>query len=123
MTVRLISSPQYQKEKSYIVDSIYEFALGKGENVELLLRYFQKDERDLLKRIKAGPLRAGVDFPYPVKKGTTASGKYIVLYTCLPPEASTNSEVTQVNLDSILATASLKFNELSQKLTQAEFES
>lgn len=120
MTVRLIPSSQYKMEKSDIVESIYDFALSKGEDAERLLRYFQKDERDLLRRIKAGPLRAGVDSPYPVKKGTTVSGKYVVLYTCLPPEASTNSEITRVNLNSILATASSKFNDLFQQLEQAD---
>lgn len=121
MTIKLIPSPTYNMEKKEIAKDIFDFAMRRGENAEQMLRYFKKDERDLLKRIKAGPLRAGVDFPKPVKKGTTESGKYVVLYTCLPPEASTNSDVTRVNLDSILVTASSKFNELFQQLEQADF--
>lgn len=78
------------------------------------------EERDLLRRIKNSPLSAGVDFPKPAKKATTHSGNYVILYTFIPGDASTNHEVTRVNLDSVLPAASGRFNELVADLVQAD---
>lgn len=88
----------------------------------LSFTFFRKEERDLLKRIKNGPLSAGVDFPRPVKKATAHSGNYVILYTYIPTEASMNHEVTQVNLDSILPTASGRFNLLVTDLVLADLD-
>ena len=45
------------------------------------------------------------------KKAVSTSGKYIILYTYIPIDSATNSEVTKVNLDSIMLAASEKYND------------
>ena len=72
--------------------------------------------------LKISPLSARVDFPRPAKKGTTRTGQYVILYTYLPPDAPTNQDVTRVNLDSIMPTASGAFNKFVTNMEQAEFE-
>lgn len=58
-----------------------------------------------------GPLNAGVDFPRRVKKAVSTSDEYIILYTYTPIDSATNSEVTRVNLDSIMPAASGKYSD------------
>jgi hypothetical protein len=93
------------------MDDIIEFALKTDEDAEPLLKFFRREEKDLQRRIISGPLNAGIDFPWPVKKAVSASGKYIILYTYIPIDSATNSEVTRVNLDSIMPAASGKYND------------
>lgn len=119
--MKLIESSGYKEDRRRIMDSTYRYVTGLGDNPKAALSFFRTEEKDLQKRIKTSPLSAGVDFPKPTKKGTTGSGKYVILYTCLPPNAATNPAVTQVNLDSIIPTTSYKFN-LLDGLIQADLE-
>jgi hypothetical protein len=122
MPVRLIPSQNYNNDRAKILDGIIDHALRSGNNAVPVLHFFRKEERDLHRRIKNSPLSAGVDFPKPVKKATTYSGNYVILYTFIPAEASTNAGVTRVNLDSILPTASGLFNQLVTDLVQVDFD-
>jgi hypothetical protein len=122
MPVRLIPSQNYINDRTKILDGIIDHALRTGSNAVPVLQFFRKEERDLQRRIKDGPLNAGIDFPKPIKKGTTHSGNYIILYTYIPANSSRNPEVTQVNLDSILPTASGQFNQLVADLVQFDFD-
>lgn len=122
MSKRLILSPNYKAERKKILDSIISYALENDEDARPILTFFRKEEKALQKRIALSPLSAGVDFPTPIKKGTSNSGKYIILYTCLPLESSTNDEIKQVNLTSILASATDEFNRLVDGFLQADVE-
>jgi len=106
----LVATLNYLKDQQKIMDDIIEFALKTEEDAEPLLKFFRREEKDLQKRIMNGPLNAGIDFPRPVKKAVSTSGKYIILYTYIPLDSATNSEVTRVNLDSIMLAASGKYN-------------
>jgi hypothetical protein len=106
----LVATLNYLKYQQKIMDDIIEFALKTEEDAEPLLKFFRREEKDLQKRIMNGPLNAGIDFPRPVKKAVSTSGKYIILYTYIPLDSATNSEVTRVNLDSIMLAASGKYN-------------
>ena len=122
MPVRLIPSQSYNNDRAKILDGIIDHALRTGDNAIPVLSFFRQEERELLKRIKNSPLSAGIDFPKPIKKGTTRSGNYVILYTYIPVSSSKNLEVTQVNLDSILPTASARFNQLVTDLEQADLD-
>jgi hypothetical protein len=122
MAKRLVLSPGYKADRKKILDSIISYALENDEDARPILTFFRKEEKALQQRIVLSPLSAGVDFPAPVKKATSNSGKYIVLYACLPPESSTNDEVKQVNLNSILASATDEFNRLVNGFLQADVE-
>ena len=122
MAIRLIPSPNYKNDRAKIMNAIVQHCLRSGDDARVLLSFFRREERDLKRRIKSGPLSAGIDFPKPTKKGTSNSGQYVILYTYLPPDASTNPEITQVNLDSILPTASYTFNQLVDGLIQADLD-
>jgi hypothetical protein len=122
MPVKLIPSPNYKNDRIKIMDSIVHYALQTGNDAVPILKFFRNEERDLQKRIQISPLSAGINCPKPTKKGTSNSGKYVILYTYLPPDASTNPEITQVNLDSILPTASYAFNKLMDGLIQADLD-
>ncbi len=119
MAIKLIASPCYKKDRAKIMDNIIHYCLGTGDDAVARLTFFRKEERDLKKRIKNSPLSAGIDFPKPIKKGTSSSGNYVILYTYLPSDASTNPEVIQVNLDSILPASSYAFNKLMDGFIQA----
>ena len=110
MVCALFASLNYLNDQQKIMDDIIEFALEAEEDAEPLLKFFRREEKDLQKRIMSGPLNAGIDFPRPVKKAVSISGKYIILYTFIPIDSATNSEVTRVNLDSIMPAASGKYN-------------
>ena len=110
MVCALFASLNYLNDQQKIMDDIIEFALEAEEDAEPLLKFFRREEKDLQKRIMSGPLNAGIDFPRPVKKAVSTSGKYIILYTYIPLDSATNSEVTRVNLDSIMLAASGKYN-------------
>ena len=117
----MFSSPNYKNDREKIMDSINEYALHTGENAVPVLKFFRREERSLQRRIKDSPLSAGIDFPRPVKKGTGQSGNYIILYTYYPSDAPSNQDVVQVNLDSIMPTASNVFNKIVAGLNQADF--
>ncbi|HAZ14217.1 MAG: hypothetical protein A2X86_22415 [Bdellovibrionales bacterium GWA2_49_15] len=122
MAVKLIPSTNYINDRAKIMDDIIKYALKTNDNAIPILSFFRREERDLQRRIKTSPLSAGVDFPRPAKKGTTRTGQYVILYTYLPPDAPTNQDVTRVNLDSIMPTASGTFNKLVTNLEQAKLE-
>jgi hypothetical protein len=123
MVCALFASLNYLNDQQKIMDDIIEFALEAEEDAEPLLKFFRREEKDLQKRIMSGPLNAGIDFPRPVKKAVSTSGKYIILYTYIPIDSATNSEVTRVNLDSIMPAASDKYNDMVLKqLPSFEFE-
>ncbi len=122
MSLRLIPSQNYNNDRAKILDGHVDYALRTGNNAIPVIQFFRQEERDLQRKIKNGALNAGVDFPKPAKKATTHSGNYVILYTFLPANASTNSEVTQVNLDSVLPTASGQFNLLVNDLVQVDFD-
>jgi hypothetical protein len=123
MVCALFASLNYLNDQQKIMDDIIEFALEAEEDAEPLLKFFRREEKDLQKRIMSGPLNAGIDFPRPVKKAVSTSGKYIILYTYIPIDSATNSEVTRVNLDSIMPAASDKYNYMVLKqLLSFEFE-
>jgi hypothetical protein len=121
MSVRLIPSSNYKNDRSKIMEDIVEYALRSGNDAIPVLKFFRKEELNLQIRIKNSPLSAGVDFPRPVKKGTVQSGNYVILYTYLPPDALTNQDVTQVNLDSIIPTATNTFNKIVSGFNQSDF--
>jgi hypothetical protein len=123
MVCALFASLNYLNDQQKIMDDIIEFALEAEEDAEPLLKFFRREEKDLQKRIMSGPLNAGIDFPRPVKKAVSTSGKYIILYTYIPIDSATNSEVTRVNLDTIMPAASDKYNEMVLKqLPSFDFE-
>ncbi len=123
MVCALVASLNYLNDQQKIMDDIIEFALKADEDAEPLLKFFRREEKNLQKRIMSGPLNAGIDFPRPVKKAVSTSGKYIILYTYIPIDSATNSEVTRVNLDSIMPAASDKYNDMVIKqLPSFEFE-
>ena len=111
MVSALVASLNYLNDQQKIMNDIIEYALKTEEDAEPLLKFFRREEKDLQKRIISGPLNAGIDFPRPVKKAVSASGKYIILYTYIPLDLATNSEVIRVNLDSIMPAASGKYND------------
>jgi hypothetical protein len=111
MVSALVASLNYLNDQQKIMNDIIEYALKTEEDAEPLLKFFRREEKDLQKRIISGPLNAGIDFPRPVKKAVSASGKYIILYTYIPLDSATNSEVIRVNLDSIMPAASGKYND------------
>jgi hypothetical protein len=121
MSVRLIPSFNYKNDRKKILEDILEYALRSGNDAIPVLRFFRNEELNLQTRIKNSPLSAGIDFPKPVKKGTGQSGNYVILYTYLPPDALSNQDVNQVNLDSIMPTASNAFNEIVNGLNQSDF--
>ena len=121
MSVRLIPSSNYKKDRKKILEDIVEYALRSGNDAMPVLRFFRKEEQNLQTRIQNSPLSAGIDFPGPVKKGTGQSGNYVILYTYLPPEAPTNQDVSQVNLDSIISTATNAFNKMVSDFNQTDF--
>jgi len=123
MVCALVASLNYLNDQQKIMDDIIEFALKADEDAEPLLKFFRREEKNLQKRIMSGPLNAGIDFPRPVKKAVSTSGRYIILYTYIPIDSETNSEVTRVNLDSIMPAASDKYNDMVIKqLPSFEFE-
>ena len=111
MVSALVASLNYLNDQQKIMNDIIEYALKAEEDAEPLLKFFRREEKDLQKRIISGPLNAGIDFPRPVKKAVSASGKYIILYTYIPLDSATNSEVIRVNLDSIMPADSGKYND------------
>jgi hypothetical protein len=121
MSVRLILSPNYKIDRAKILDDIVEYALRSGNDAIPVLKFFRKEELNLQTRIKNSPLSAGIDFPRPVKKGTGQSGNYVILYTYIPTDSLTNHDVIQVNLDSIMATATNVFNKMVSGLNQSDF--
>jgi hypothetical protein len=122
MPLRLIPCQNYNNDRAKILDGIIDHALRTGSNAVPILQFFRQKERNLQRRIANSPLSAGVDFPRPVKKATTHSGNYVILYTFIPADASTNPEVTRVNLNSILPTASGQFNQLVTDLVQVDLD-
>jgi hypothetical protein len=123
MSVALVPSINYQNDQRKIMDDIIEHALTTEDDAIPILKFFRKEEKDLQKRIKNSPLSAGVDFPRPLKKAVSSSGKYIILYTFIPVDSETNAEVTRVNLDAIMPAASDKYNDTVMKqLPSYEFE-
>lgn len=121
MTVKLVPSTNYLNDRAKIMEDIIEYALTNEEDALPILKFFRSEEKALQRRIKNSPLSAGIDFPHPVKKGTSHSGKYVILYTYLPVFSSTNSNIKQVNLDSIYLAESSDFNNLYKKLVRADF--
>ena len=122
MDIELFISPQYRQEREEIMQNLLDWALDTEDDPEPLLAHFIEEEKDLKKKIQKMPLSAGVDFPWPVKKATSRSGKYVILFTCLPPNAAVNSEIKQVNLDTIMPTAKDNFNELVEDLKKSDFD-
>lgn len=88
MPVKLISSPNYNNERTRIMGCVVGRSVKTGDDAIPVLKFFRKEERELQKRIKASLLSAGVDFPRPVKKGTSGSGNYVILYTHPPSDAT-----------------------------------
>ncbi len=70
----LVPSLNYQNDQRKVMDDIIEYALKSKEDAEPLLKFFRREEKDLQKRIISGPLNAGIDFPWPVKKAVSFSG-------------------------------------------------
>jgi|GEM_PF-7134287 len=122
MAVKLIPSQGYIHDRAKILDSVIDHSLRTDSDAVPILRFFRYEERELHRKIKLSPLSAGINFPRPVKKATSRSGSYAVLYTCLPVDASTNTSVTRVNLDSILPTETETFNNLVLEFEQADFD-
>jgi hypothetical protein len=123
MSVVLVPSINYLSDQRKIMDYIIDHALKTEDDAIPMLKFFRKEEKDLQKRIKNSPLSAGIDFPRPVKKAVSSSGKYIILYTYIPIESETNAEVTRVNLDTIIPAASDKYNDIVLKqLPSFEFD-
>ena len=122
MEIKLILSQQYKEARARIMEEIVDWAVNTDSDAIPILAHFRQEERNLKIRIKLSPLSAGIDFPKPVKKSTSHSGKYVILYTYLPPDSQTNPEIKQVNLDDILPTATYEFGKLVDGLKQADLD-
>lgn len=122
MTAKLIPSENYLNDRKYIMQGIVEYALESGEDASLILRFFRNEEKGLQSRIKKSPLSAGIDFPHPVKKGTSHSGQYVIIYSFIPLNAQENKQVEVVLLNSIIHTRSNILNDLYRGLESADLD-
>lgn len=120
MPVKLIPSPAYNDELNEIMRGIVDHALKTGDDAKPILKFFRKEERGMHKKIKNGPLNAGTDSPKPVKRAVSHSGNYAILYTYIPPSAQVNNQITQVNLDSIMSTATNVYGKLVSGFDSAD---
>lgn len=120
MAVKLIPSPAYNDDLRDIMEGIVEHALKTGNDATPILKFFRSEEKGMHKKIKNGPLNAGTDSPKPVKRAVSHSGNYAILYTYIPPSAQVNNQITQVNLDSIMSTATNAYGKLVSGFDSAD---
>src|SRR5690606_22252158 len=120
MPVKLIPSTAYNDELKEIMEGIVEYALATGNDAKPILKFFRKEEKGMHKKIKIGPLNAGTDSTKPVKRAVSQSGSYAILYTFIPPSAQVNNQITQVNLDSIMSTASNTYSKIVSGFDSAD---